>query len=107
MKAGTVAGEGKAVTSCRSQSGEGCGEPGSIEPEARETELEGSGEAKRPALPIAMFSTVHAGGEQGWKSDHLEPFFFLGAFAFSFSSHSDYRARRCSTARWPDLCGDS
>jgi hypothetical protein len=23
-----------------------------------------------------MFNTVHAGGEQGWKSDHLEPFLF-------------------------------
>src|SRR5450432_715952 len=54
----------------------GCGEPGSIDPEARETKLEGSGEADDPALPIAVLSTVHAGGEQGWKSDHLEPFSF-------------------------------
>jgi hypothetical protein len=23
-----------------------------------------------------MFSTAHAGGEQGWKSDHLEPLLF-------------------------------
>ena len=25
-----------------------------------------------------MFSAVHAGGEQGWKSDHLEPFSLVG-----------------------------
>jgi hypothetical protein len=25
-----------------------------------------------------MFRAVHARGEQGWKSDHLEPFSFLG-----------------------------
>jgi hypothetical protein len=37
--------------------------------------LLGSGEAKRSALSIAMFSTGHAGGGQGCKSDHLEPFF--------------------------------
>src|SRR5450432_3930232 len=49
----------------------GCGEPGSIDPEGRE-------EADDPALPIAVLSTVHAGGEQGWKSDHLEPFFWGG-----------------------------
>jgi len=32
----------------------------------------------RPALFIAMLRAVHAGGEQGWESGHLEPF-FLGA----------------------------
>jgi len=26
-----------------------------------------------------MFSTGHAGGGQGWESDHLEPFFLLTA----------------------------
>src|SRR5882724_6353788 len=32
--------------------------------------------AKRPALSIAMLGAVHARGEQGWKSGHLEPFSF-------------------------------
>ena len=78
-KVGIVVGEEKAVTSDRLRSGEaGCGEPGSTDLEARETELWGSGEAKRPALLIALLSTVHAGGEQGWKSGHLEPFSFWG-----------------------------
>lgn len=39
-------------------------------------QLPGSRKAKRPALPIAVLRAVHAGGEQGWKSDHLEPFSF-------------------------------
>jgi hypothetical protein len=30
-----------------------------------------------------MLSTVHAGGEQGWKSGHLEPFSFLGHASMS------------------------
>src|SRR5436305_15119959 len=37
----------------------------------------GSGEAMRSTLLFAMLSTVHAGGELGWKSGHLEPFPFL------------------------------
>jgi hypothetical protein len=31
----------------------------------------------RSTLLFAMLSTVHAGGELGWKSGHLEPFLFL------------------------------
>ena len=38
--------------------------------------MAGSREAKRPALLIAMLNAVHAGGEQGRSSDHLEPFSF-------------------------------
>jgi hypothetical protein len=36
----------------------------------------GSRQAIRPALLNAVLSTVHAGGEQGWELDHLEPFSF-------------------------------
>jgi len=35
--------------------------------------FEGERRGERPALPIAVLSTVHAGGEQGWKSGHLKP----------------------------------
>lgn len=35
----------------------------------------GERRGERPALLIAVLSTVHAGGEQGWDSGHLEPFF--------------------------------
>jgi len=38
---------------------------------------QGSGTARLSALPNAVLSTVHAGGEQGWKSrryiDHDDP----------------------------------
>jgi hypothetical protein len=73
-KGAAVAGEGKAVTSIRPREGEKAAarlEALNREPAKR---FSGSREARRPALLIAMFSTVHAGGEQGWKSDHLEPF---------------------------------
>src|SRR5579872_1091627 len=36
----------------------------------------GSGTAKHPTLLDALHRTVHAGGGQGWESDHLEPFLF-------------------------------
>jgi hypothetical protein len=49
----------------------------------------------RPALPIAVLSTVHAGGEQGWELDHLEPFSFLGCV--------DDRFLRNIAIRWPGL----
>ena len=49
-----------------------------------------SGPAKRPALSIAVLSTVHAGGEQGWKSGHLEP--------FSFSPHQ----KSPTSGKWSD-----
>ena len=40
----------------------------------------------RPALLIAMLSAVHARGEQGWDSDHLEPFSFCGPFYPTFAT---------------------
>ena len=39
----------------------------------------GSGTAVLSELFDAVFGTVHAGGEQGWESDHLEPFLFCRA----------------------------
>ena len=39
----------------------------------------GSREAKRPTLLVAMFGVEYTGGGQGWKSDHLEPFFVWAA----------------------------
>ena len=86
-KAGAVVGEGKAVTSYRSRSGEDCGEPGSIDPEARETELEGSREANVrrfrlqcsvPCMPVVS----KAGNRVTWNH-----FLLAGAFA---SDYSDY-----------------
>ena len=77
-----VAGEGKADPSCRSRRGEaiaGCGALGDIDPEAGKNRYWGSGTAKHPALPDAVFGTVHARGEPGCESDHLEPFFCGGA----------------------------
>ena len=38
--------------------------------------MPGSRVAKRSAFSLAMLSTVHAGGELGWESGHLEPFLF-------------------------------
>jgi hypothetical protein len=75
-KGAAVAGEGKAVTSIRPREGEKAA--ARLEALIREPakRFSGSREARRLALLIAMFSTVHAGGEQGWKSDHLEPFSF-------------------------------
>jgi hypothetical protein len=39
----------------------------------------GSGTAKHSALLDAVLCAVHAGGEQGWKSGHLEPLLFCPA----------------------------
>ena len=39
--------------------------------------LWGSGTAGHPALLDAVLCAVHAGGEQGWESGHLEPLPFL------------------------------
>jgi len=36
----------------------------------------GEPRAERSALFIATLNAVHAGGEPGWSSDHLEPFSF-------------------------------
>jgi len=36
----------------------------------------GSGTAEHSALLNAVLCAVHAGGEQGWESDHLEPLLF-------------------------------
>ena len=38
--------------------------------------LWGSGTAEHPALLDAVLCAVHAGGEQGWESGHLEPLLF-------------------------------
>jgi hypothetical protein len=38
--------------------------------------LWGSGTAGHPALLDAVLCAVHAGGEQGWESGHLEPLLF-------------------------------
>jgi hypothetical protein len=44
-----------------------------IDPVAgKENRLRGSRGARRPAVPVALFSAVHVGGEQGWESGHLE-----------------------------------
>jgi hypothetical protein len=56
----------------------GCGEPCGIDPGAGVRQRRGSQVANRTALLIAVFSAGHAGDEQGWKSDHLEPFSFWG-----------------------------
>ena len=61
--------------------------PGSIDPGGREIDLRGSGTARHPALLNAVLSAVHAGGEQGWESGHLEPFSFLSLLS---SLHCDF-----------------
>src|SRR5215469_12192400 len=53
-----------------------CGASGSIEAEAAQSSVRGAERRKRSAVRDAVLNTVHAGGEQGWKSGHLEPFLF-------------------------------
>jgi len=59
----------------------------------------GSGTAKHPGLLNALLCTEHAGGEQGWESDHLEPFSFGRQKNFRCKSGvngtSKICARRC------------
>jgi hypothetical protein len=45
------------------------------------TDIEGAEERKRSALLATVLCAVHAGGEQGWESGHLEPFLFQRLFA--------------------------
>ena len=42
--------------------------------------LQGSRTADLTGVFHAVFNTVHAGGEQGWESGHLEPLLFCQHF---------------------------
>jgi len=50
--------------------------PGGSDPAGGENVGWGARGAKRSALFVAKLNAVHAGGEPGWSSDHLEPFSF-------------------------------
>ena len=69
-------GEGKAVTGGRLRRGERTAVSRKALILGKRNQTQGSGTAKHPALLDALFCAVHAGGEQGWESDHLEPFPF-------------------------------
>jgi hypothetical protein len=76
-----VTGERKAVTGRRFRSretGKGCGVPQGVNPGTGKT-VNGESMVKRSTLWNAMLNAVHAGGEQGCESGHLEPFLFSGS----------------------------
>jgi hypothetical protein len=75
-KADVVAGERKAVTRFRSQTEDATA--ASFEALIRQPVKTVVGEQRSEDVRrfrLRELSAVHAGGEQGWSADHLEPFF--------------------------------
>src|SRR6185503_8499299 len=71
----SLEGRERPVTSGRSRSGTSTRCALRHRAGGRRKRQSGSGKAKRPAILNATLNTVHAGGERGCKSSHLEPFF--------------------------------
>jgi hypothetical protein len=77
VKAEAVAGEGKAVTSERFRyEEESCGAPQREEAEIGKNGFRGAGRQGARRFGTRCSERLHARGEQGWKSGHLEPFSF-------------------------------
>jgi hypothetical protein len=82
VKAEAVAGEGKAVTSERFRlRRESCGALERDEAETGENSFRGAERQGAQRFGTQCSERLHARGEQGWKSGHLEPSFFWVAQA--------------------------
>ena len=81
VKAEAVAGEGKAVTSERFRyEEESCGALQREEAEIGKNDFRGARWQGARRFGTQCSERLHARGEQGWKSGHLEPFPFARSF---------------------------